>query len=66
MGAEDSELNRAMSRKHFVAAVARVFNPGCKYDYCLIMSGAEGVGKSTLLRVMGGKWFNDSITTLEG
>lgn len=66
MGAEDSELNRAMSRKHFVAAVARVFNPGCKYDYCLIMSGAEGIGKSTLLRVMGGKWFNDSITTLEG
>lgn len=66
MGAEDSELNKAMSRKHFVAAVARVFNPGCKYDYCLIMSGAEGIGKSTLLRVMGGKWFNDSITTLEG
>lgn len=66
MGAEDSELNRAMSRKHFVAAVARVFNPGCKYDYCLIMSGAEGIGKSTLLRVMGGVWFNDSITTLEG
>lgn len=66
MGAEDSELNRAMSRRHFVAAVARVFNPGCKYDYCLIMSGAEGIGKSTLLRVMGGKWFNDSITTLEG
>lgn len=66
MGAEDSELNRAMSRKHFVAAVARVFTPGCKYDYCLIMSGAEGIGKSTLLRVMGGKWFNDSITTLEG
>lgn len=66
MGAEDSELNRAMSRKHFVAAVARVFNPGCKYDYCLIMSGAEGIGKSTLLRVMGGRWFNDSITTLEG
>lgn len=66
MGAEDSELNRAMSRKHFVAAVARVFNPGCKYDYCLIMSGAEGIGKSTLLRIMGGKWFNDSITTLEG
>lgn len=66
MGAEDSALNRAMSRKHFVAAVARVFNPGCKYDYCLIMSGAEGIGKSTLLRVMGGRWFNDSITTLEG
>lgn len=66
MGAEDSELNRAMSRKHFAAAVARVFQPGCKYDYCLIMAGAEGIGKSTLLSIMGGDWFNDSITTTEG
>lgn len=66
IGAEDNELNRAMSRKHFTAAVARVFNPGCKYDYCLIMTGAEGIGKSTLLRTMGGQWFNDSITTTEG
>lgn len=66
MGAEDNELNRAMSRKHFTAAVARVFNPGCKYDYCLIMTGAEGMGKSTLLSIMGGPWFNDSIVTTEG
>lgn len=66
IGAEDNELNRAMTRKHFTAAVARVFNPGCKYDYCLVLTGPEGVGKSTLLGKMGGKWFNDSITTTEG
>lgn len=66
IGAEDNELNRTMTRKHFTAAVSRVFNPGCKYDYCLILTGPEGVGKSTLLGKMGGKWFNDSITTTEG
>lgn len=66
IGAEDSELNREMTRKHFTAAVARVFTPGCKYDYCLILTGPEGVGKSTLLSKMGGEWFNDSITTTEG
>ena len=66
IGADDNELNRAMTRKHFTAAVARVMRPGCKYDYCLIMTGPEGVGKSTLLNVMGGEWFNDSITTTEG
>lgn len=66
IGAEDNELNRTMTRKHFTAAVARVFCPGCKYDYCLILTGPEGVGKSTLLGKMGGKWFNDSITTTEG
>lgn len=66
IGAEDTPLNRAMTRKHFTAAVARVMNPGCKYDYCLIVAGAEGIGKSTLFSVMGGEWFSDSLVTMEG
>lgn len=66
IGAEDTPLNRAMTKKHFTAAVARIMEPGCKYDYCLIMTGAEGIGKSTLLGIMGGEWFNDSLTTTEG
>lgn len=66
IGAEDTPLNRTMTRKHFTAAVARVMQPGCKYDYCLILTGPEGAGKSTLLYKMGGKWFNDSIVTTEG
>ena len=66
IGAEDTPLNRAMTRKHFTAAVARVMNPGCKYDYCLIIAGAEGIGKSTLFNIMGGDWFNDSLVTTEG
>lgn len=66
IGAEDTLLNRAMTRKHFVAAVARVMNPGSKYDYCLIVTGPEGIGKSTLFNVMGGDWFSDSLVTMEG
>lgn len=66
IGAEDTPLNRAMTRKHFAAAVARVMTPGCKYDNCLVLTGAEGIGKSTLFSVMGGKWFSDSVTTAEG
>lgn len=66
IGAEDNELTRTMTRKHFTAAVARVFEPGCKYDYCLVLTGPEGTGKSTLFSKMGGTWFNDSITTTEG
>lgn len=66
VGAEDNELNRAMTRKHFAAAVARVMDPGCKYDYCLVVTGPEGIGKSTLFNVMGGEWFSDSLVTMEG
>lgn len=66
IGADDNDLTRTMTRKHFTAAVARVFEPGCKYDYCLVLTGPEGTGKSTLFSKMGGPWFNDSITTTEG
>lgn len=66
IGAEDNELTRIMTRKHFTAAVARVYEPGCKYDYCLILTGREGIGKSTLFNIMGGEWFSDSLVTLEG
>ena len=66
LGADDTPYTRAVARKSLTAAVVRVMQPGCKYDYCLILTGPEGAGKSTLLSKMGGSWFNDSITTTEG
>ena len=66
LGAEDNDLTRAMTRKHFTAAVARVMRPGCKYDYILTLIGPQGIGKSTLVKTMGGEWFDDSLTSIEG
>ena len=34
--ADDTELNRSMSKKWFMAAVKRVMIPGCKFDNILI------------------------------
>lgn len=43
-----------------MAMCARVLTPGCKYDYIVIFEGAQGAGKSTLARTLGGDWFADT------
>jgi predicted P-loop ATPase len=37
-----------------LAAVRRVRQPGCKFDFILVLEGPQGVGKSTLLRILAG------------
>lgn len=64
LGAEDSHYTRAVARSFLKAAVARVMRPGVKYDYCLILSGPQGIGKSTLLAKLGREWFNDSLVSI--
>lgn len=66
LGAIDTPLIRAMTRKSLTAGVARIFEPGCKYDQIVTLAGREGIGKSTLLRNLGGRWYNDSFVTVEG
>lgn len=66
LGARDTAYNRAVTRKSFVAAIARAMIPGCKYDNMVILVGPQGLGKSTLLDKMSRGWFNDSIRTFEG
>lgn len=62
LGAEDSEYTRAVTRKTLAAAVARVHEPGIKFDSVLIVNGSQGIGKSTLFSRLGGQWFSDSLT----
>lgn len=66
LGANDNEYTRAATRKSITAAVARVMTPGVKYDMMPILAGPQGIGKSTLLRLLGGNWFSDSLSTFEG
>ena len=66
LGAEDTIYTRAVTRKMFIAGVARAMTPGVKFDNMLILVGQQGLGKSTLLRRMARSWFNDSICSFEG
>lgn len=62
LGAEDTPYVRAVTRKTLVAAVARIFKPGTKFDSILVLNGKQGVGKSTLFAKLGGQWFSDSLS----
>jgi putative DNA primase/helicase len=66
LGAENSEYVRAVTRKTLAAAVARIFKPGIKFDYTLVLVGKQGVGKSELIYRLGKQWYSDSFTTVQG
>ena len=62
LGAEDTPYVREVTRKTLVAAVARIYRPGIKFDSILVLNGAQGMGKSTLFALLGKEWFSDSLS----
>jgi len=65
-GTNDNLYTREAIRKHLVAAVARVFKPGCKYDSVLTLVGEQGTKKSTFIKKLGKSWFSDTFMTVQG
>jgi predicted P-loop ATPase len=59
-GCEDNAYTREISTCWFTAAVARIFNPGYKFDTAIVISGAQGIGKTTFIKTLGlGKWYGE-------
>lgn len=58
-GCEDNDYTREAGYKFLCACVKRVFNPGCKFDYILVLEGAQGTFKSTFVETLAGKWYGD-------
>ena len=66
LGVSDNAYTRAATRKSLTAAVARVINPGVKFDSMLVLVGKQGCGKSQIIKRLGGEWFSDTLTTVQG
>lgn len=63
-GVEASTYASGVARMLLVSAVARVRSPGAKVDTIPILEGDQGIGKSRLLRVLGGPWSADTPIAL--
>lgn len=64
LGSPDNAYSRGIGSRWLIAAVARVYEPGCKCDCALILVGDQGIGKSTALSTLAHPWFTDEIADL--
>ena len=61
-GANPTDYHGAVGAKVLIAAVRRVRRPGVKFDCLLLLEGAQGIGKSKLLRALfSEQWFSDAM-----
>ena len=56
-GAPDTPYVREAFKMMLIASVERIERPGCKFDYAIILEGAQGTGKSTFIKVLYGAEF---------
>jgi predicted P-loop ATPase len=58
----DNPLHAVLLKRTLIAAVARVFKPGCKVDTLCILQGDQGTLKSTFWQTLVGEtWFTDNL-----
>lgn len=65
LGAENTHYVRQVTRKILLAAVKRLYVPGCKFDEMLVLVGPQGCCKSSIIAKLGKEWFSDSLRTFE-
>ena len=61
-GAPDDDYHCSVGVAFLIAAVRRLRQPGCKFDHMPVLEGAQGMGKSTAVKLLfGEKWFTDAL-----
>jgi predicted P-loop ATPase len=64
LGVPSNRYHAKVSRKFLLSMIARIYRPGCKVDYTLVLVGKQGKLKSTIFSVLAGKWFSDDLPNL--
>lgn len=61
LGAPDTDYVRKVGRCTLIGGVARIMEPGCRFDTVLVLEGPQGAYKSTAVEIMGGEWYLDGL-----
>jgi predicted P-loop ATPase/phage/plasmid primase-like uncharacterized protein len=61
LGAPDTLFVRAVGRIALLAGIARIYEPGFKFDQIIVLEGEQGIGKSTAIKILAvrDEWFSD-------
>ena len=63
LGADDTFYIREASRCWMLAAIYRVFHPGFKFDHAPVLTGDQGIGKTTFIQIMAHyQWYAELST----
>lgn len=54
---EDTPFVREITSKILLAAVARIFHPGCTFQNAVVLHGNQKIGKGYILERLGGQWY---------
>jgi predicted P-loop ATPase len=64
-GVEDTIVHRAIASNWLKGLINRVISPGCKFDTVLVLEGAQGIGKSSALRMLGDPWYAETTMDID-
>jgi Virulence-associated protein E/Bifunctional DNA primase/polymerase, N-terminal len=61
LGAEQNEYTEQIGTMLLIGMVARIYRPGCKLDYMVILEGRQGTLKSSACRILADGFFSDQL-----
>lgn len=56
-GTPNTPYHTSAGRNWWIGIIARMLTPGCQMDNQIIFKGTQGCGKTSALRIIGGKWY---------
>ena len=67
LGADENEYTAEAMQLLLIAAIKRIYEPGCKFEIMVCLVGGQGAGKSTFFRFLAcnDEWFSDDLKRID-